>query len=37
MKHLKIIVPQGYEIDEAKSTFVFKKLNELQLTDMSMF
>jgi len=32
MKELKIIVPQGYEIDEAKSTFVFKKLNELPKT-----
>jgi hypothetical protein len=32
MKDLKIIVPQGYEIDEDKSTFVFKKLNELPKT-----
>ena len=35
MKDLKIIVPQGFEIDKDKSTFehiVFKKLNELPKT-----
>ena len=32
MKDLKITAPQGYEIDKEKSTFVFKKLNELPKT-----